>query len=41
MHRKLYALLVLLTMSAASRAETDDFDSFMGVGWVWGPLPIR
>ncbi len=35
MHRKLYVLLVLLTMSAASSAATDDFDSFMGVGWVW------
>ena len=35
MHRKVYVLLVLLTMSGASSAATDDFDSFMGVGWVW------
>jgi hypothetical protein len=35
MQRKPFTLLMLLTMSAASRAATDDFDSFMGVGWVW------
>ena len=35
MQRKFFILLMLLTMSAASRAATDDFDSFMGVGWVW------
>jgi hypothetical protein len=28
-------LLMLLTMSVASRAATDDFESFVGVGWVW------
>jgi hypothetical protein len=35
MQRKPFILLMLLTMSAAARAATDDFDSFMGVGWVW------
>lgn len=39
MQRTRLILLVLLTMSAASRAAsraaTHDFDSFMGVGWVW------
>ena len=34
MHRP-FILLMLLTMSAASRAATDDFDSFMGISWVW------
>jgi hypothetical protein len=35
MQRKPFIFLMLLTMSVASRAATDDFDSFMGVGWVW------
>lgn len=35
MQRTPFILLVLLTMSAASRAATDDADSFMGVGWGW------
>jgi hypothetical protein len=35
MQRKPFILMMLLTMSAASRAATDDFDSFTGVSWVW------
>jgi hypothetical protein len=37
MQRKPFILLILLTISAASRAATDDLDStsFMGVDWVW------
>jgi Na+-transporting methylmalonyl-CoA/oxaloacetate decarboxylase gamma subunit len=35
MQRKPFILLMLLTMSAASHAAARDFDSFMGVGWVW------
>ena len=35
MQRTPFILLILLTMSAASRAATDHFDSFTGVGWVW------
>jgi hypothetical protein len=35
MQIKPFILLMLLTMSATSRGATDDFDSFMGVGWVW------
>ena len=33
MQTKPFILLMLLTMSAASRAATDD--SFMGVSWLW------
>jgi hypothetical protein len=33
--KEAFILLLLLAMSAASRAATDDFDSFMGVSWVW------
>lgn len=35
MRRTPFIVLILLTMSAASRAATHDFDSFTGVGWVW------
>jgi len=35
MQRMPFILLILLTMSAASRAATDDFGSFTEVGWGW------
>lgn len=35
MQRTPFIFLVLLTMSAASSAATDDVDSFLSVGWVW------
>lgn len=35
MQKKPFILLMLLTMSSASRAATDGFGSFMGVGWIW------